>query len=333
MTTIGRVPVPPASELPLVSIVTPSLNQGRFIADAIESIRAQDYPRIEHIVMDGGSRDETPAVVARYADGLTWISKPDNGQSHAINRGFRLASGEILSWLNADDRLLPGAVRAVVDAFRADSRAMLVYGDGDLIDVSGRKLWPFRFTEPFNLRRLIEVGDFILQPAAFVRRGALEAVAYLDEDLHWCMDWDLWIRIGQRFPVRYLPVPLAQARIHPDTKTSRGGLVKIREMHRIIRRHSRRWLPPILVIHGGGALYRLGCRVLGRVPDRPMSEPDASRPLSSIPWAARLLDRVLETGRLPWERTPDPELRRLTAGGEQIRGAALLRQPDDGPPA
>jgi glycosyltransferase involved in cell wall biosynthesis len=319
--TIDRVPAPEDPRLPLVSIVTPSLNQGRFIADTIESVRAQDYPRIEHIVMDGGSRDETPAIVARYLDRLTWISEPDAGQSHAINRGLRMASGEILSWLNTDDRLLPGAVRAVVDAFRADPDVMMVYGDGDLIDASGQKLWPFRFTEPFNLRRLVEVGDFILQPAAFVRREALEAVEYLDEDLHWCMDWDLWIRIGQRFRVRYLPLPLAQARIHPDAKTSRGGLAKIREMHRIIRRHSRRWLPPILVIHGGGALYRLGCRALGRTPDRPMSEPGASRPLSTIPWAARLLDRVIETGRLPWERTADPELQRPAIAGDGIPGA------------
>jgi glycosyltransferase involved in cell wall biosynthesis len=307
-------------QLPLVSIVTPSLNQGRFIAETIESVRAQDYPRIEHIVLDGGSQDETAEIVARYRDRLTWISEPDRGQSHAINRGFRMASGEILSWLNTDDRLLPGAVRAVVDGFRADPTVMMLYGDGDLIDAAGRKIWPFRFTEPFNLRRLIEVGDFILQPATFVRREALEAVEYLDEDLHWCMDWDLWIRIGQRFRVRYLPTPLAQARIHPDAKTSRGGFAKIREMHQIIRRHSQRRLPPILVIHGGGALYRLGCRALGRDPNRPMSEPGAARPLSTIPWASRLLDRVLETGRLPWEWTPDPELERpaMAAGSGTI---------------
>jgi glycosyltransferase involved in cell wall biosynthesis len=308
--------------LPLVSIVTPSLNQGRFIAETIESVRVQDYPRIEHIVKDGGSRDETPRIVARYLDRLTWISEADRGQSHAINQAFRMASGEILSWLNTDDRLLPGAVQAVVDAFRADPSVMMLYGDGDLIDASGRRLWPFRFTEPFNLRRLVEVGDFILQPATFVRREALEAVGYLDEDLHWCMDWDLWIRIGQRFRVRYLPLPLAQARIHPDAKTSVGGFAKIREMRQIIRRHSRRRLPPILVIHGGGALYRMGCRALGRDPNRPMSEPGASRPLSTIPWASRLLDRVLETGRLPWEWTPDPELERSAmAAGSGTPGA------------
>jgi hypothetical protein len=192
---------------------------------------------------------------------------------------------------------------------------MLVYGHGDLIDGAGRKLWPFRFTEPFNLRRLIEVTDFILQPAAFVRRGAFEAVGYLDEGLHWCMDWDLWIRIGRRFPVCYLPVPLAQVRLHPDTKTNRGGFAKIREMRRVVRRYSRRWLPPVLIIHTGGVLYRRGCRILGRSPDRPMSDGDA---LSERPWASRLLDRLLETGRLPWEWT-DPGLRR--SGGSVARAA------------
>ncbi len=317
-------------EWPLVTIVTPSLNQGRFIAETIESVLAQDYPRIEYIVMDGVSRDETRSVAARYADRLTFISEPDNGQTQAINRGFQIASGEILSWLNADDRLLPGAVRAIVDAFRADQGAMLVYGDGDLIDVAGRPLRPFRFTEPFNLRRLVEVGDFILQPAAFFRRAALDAVGRLDEGLHWCMDWDLWIRIGRRLPVRYLPVPLAQVRIHPEAKTSRGGFSKIREMHRIVRRHSRRRLPPILVIHGCGAVYRFGCRALGRVPYRPMSEPGSSRPLSTIPWASRLLDGVLDTGRLPWEWTPDPELRRAEMStGSRMPSSVTSRSAHD----
>lgn len=291
--------------LPLVSIVTPSLNQARFIRDTIESVRGQDYPRIEHLVLDGGSRDGTLDILAGYP-GLRWTSGPDGGQTHAINGGFRMATGEILSWLNADDALLPGSITAVVEAFRADPAAMMVYGDGDLIDAEGRPLQPFRFTEPFNLRRLIEVHDYILQPAAFVRRPALEAVGYLDESLNWCMDWDLWIRIGRRFPVRYLPRRLAQARIHADTKTSRGGWPKVREMHRILRRHSGRRVAPILVIQGGGTLYRMLGGALGRLPGQPAPE----SALSPVGWAYRLMNRLIETGRLPWEWTPDPALRR-----------------------
>ena len=291
--------------LPLVSIVTPSLDQGRFIADTIESVLAQDYPRIEYIVLDGGSRDGTLEILARYGTRVRWLSEPDRGQTAALNRGFRLVSGDIVSWLNADDVLLPGAVSAVVEALAADPDAAMVYGDGELMDVAGRTLRPFRFTEPFNLRRLIEVSAFILQPAAFVRRGALQSVGYLDERLNWCMDWDLWIRIGSRHRVAFLPRPLARVRVHPESKTSRGGIAKILEMHRVLRRHSRRWLPPIIVIHTGGMLYRAVCRRMGFVPDSP-----SGRPLSRIGWVARWLDRVLDRGQLPWEWWSRPELRR-----------------------
>jgi glycosyltransferase involved in cell wall biosynthesis len=299
--------------LPLVSIVTPSLNQGRFIEATIESVRGQDYPRIEHLVVDGASRDQTLEILARHSPPLRWVSAPDAGQSPAINRGFRMASGEIVSWLNADDLLLPGSVRAVVDAFRSNPGTMMVYGDGRLIDVDGGLLQPFRFTEPFNLRRLIEVHDYILQPAAFVRREALEAVGYLDESLQWSMDWDLWIRIGQRFPVRYLPIPLAEVRIHADTKTSQAGLPKLLEMHRIVRRYSRRRLPPVLLIHGAGTLYRIGCRLLGRTPGQAGS-PAGGSPGSLRRWAHRLMDRIIETGHLPWDRRPEPALRRPAPG-------------------
>jgi glycosyltransferase involved in cell wall biosynthesis len=292
------------AKLPVVSIVTPSFNQARFIRDTLESVRAQEYPRLEHIVIDGGSRDGTQEILARYPT-LRWVSEADTGQTGAINRGFRASSGEIVSWLNSDDVLLPGAVTAVVEAFLADPAAMLVYGDGDLIDADGRHLEPFRFTEAFTLRRLIEVHDYILQPAAFVRRPALEAVGFLDEGLSWCMDWDLWIRIGRRFPVRYLPRRLAQARVHPDSKTSRAGWPKLGEMRRVVRRHSGRRLPPVLVIHGGGTLYRMVCRMLGS-PGRPRR--DAK--WSPVAWAYRRMNRIVETGRLPWELGDDPALRR-----------------------
>jgi glycosyltransferase involved in cell wall biosynthesis len=306
------------TELPLVSIVTPSLNHGRFIEDSIESIRAQDYSRIEHLVLDGGSRDQTLKILARHGERIRWVSEPDRGQTAALNRGFRMASGEIVSWLNADDVLLPGAVRAVVDAFRAQPRLAMVYGDGELMNIAGRPLSPFRFTEPFNLRRLVEVSAFILQPAAFVRREVLGSVDYLDERLNWCMDWDLWIRIGERHQIGFLPRPLARVRIHPDSKTSRGGLPKILEMHGVVRRHSRRWLPPVLVIHAGGMLYRAVTRRLGLDPDS-----GGCRPLSEIRWISRALARVLERGQLPWELRARPHLRRTTPGSPRVLERAI----------
>src|SRR5262245_23221401 len=241
-------PSTPTDAHPLVSIVTPSLNRGSFIESAIASVQAQDYPRVEHIVVDGGSTDRTLAVLTEHSASVRGVSEPDAGQSTAINRGFRMAGGQILSWLNADDALHPGAVRAVVEEFRSDPAAMMVYGQADFVDAAGFRIEPLRRVEPFNLARLIEVHDYVVQPAAFVRREALVAVGYVDETLHWSMDWDLWIRIGRRFPVRYLPAPLATVRLHAETKTSRGGFSKLREMHRIVRRHSRRRFPPLLLI-------------------------------------------------------------------------------------
>ena len=300
----GVVPDRPPGFLgPLVSIVTPSLNQGRFIQSTIDSVRGQDYPWIEHVVVDGASSDDTLGILGRSSPPIRFVSEPDAGQTPAINRGFRMARGHILAWLNADDLLRPWAVSRVVEAFQTDPEVMMVYGRGDFVDEAGRGQRPFRFSEPFNLRRLVEVHDYILQPAAFVRREALEAVGYLDESLNWAMDWDLWIRIGRRFRVGYLPIDLAVVRLHPATKTSLAGAAKILEMHRIVRRHSRRRLPPSLLIHGTGTLYRMACRALGRSP---------SRRTWPVRFAYGLMERMIETGRLPWQLRPDPGVRRPT---------------------
>src|SRR5436190_2267527 len=147
----------------LVTVVTPSYNQGRFIRATIESVLSQDYPHIEYIVMDGGSSDETAAVVSEYGTRLQWISERDRGQSHAINKGFRLARGEIVSWLNSDDVILPGAVAHAVRAFERNPLLGAVYGEGYQIDIDGNVKHRFFATEPFNLWKLIYLSDYILQ--------------------------------------------------------------------------------------------------------------------------------------------------------------------------
>ncbi len=126
--------------LPLVSIVTPSLNQGQFIRETIETILSQDYDNLEYLVMDGGSTDETLEILRSYGTRLQWVSEPDAGQSQAVNKGWRRARGEILGWVNADDLLSPGAVRRAVEALAADSALGGVYGDCTYIDGSGRRL-------------------------------------------------------------------------------------------------------------------------------------------------------------------------------------------------
>jgi Glycosyltransferases involved in cell wall biogenesis len=122
---------------PLVTVVTPSYNQGRFIRATIESVLSQDYPNVEYIIMDGGSKDETASVAAEYAGRLTFISERDRGQSHAINKGFQMAKGEIVSWLNSDDTILPGAISHAAAAFEKNPSLGAVYGEGYLIDYDG----------------------------------------------------------------------------------------------------------------------------------------------------------------------------------------------------
>jgi len=229
--------------LPLVTIVTPSFNQGEFIADTIESVLSQDYPAIEYIVMDGGSTDSTLDVLRGYGDRVRWTSGPDGGQSDAINRGFVAASGEYIAWLNSDDLYVPGAIRAAVNELSQHPDAGFVYGRGEFIDREGALIGPCAHIEPWNLDRLLDQTNFLLQPATLLRRDKYMAIGGLRTELRYVMDYDLWIRLGSSFPVRYLPKVLARARVYGDTKTETGGLPRLEEMERMIRRNGGRGLP------------------------------------------------------------------------------------------
>ena len=237
----------PAPALPLVSIVTPSYNQGHFIRQTIESVLGQDYPNIEYWVVDGGSADETVAILREYAGDprFHWMSEPDGGQGDAINKGVRLTHGDLLAWLNADDIYLPGAVSRAVQALQDHPEAALVYGHAALIDRAGAVVEACAYVEPFSLRRLIHYGDFIMQPAAFFRRGPFLEVGGLNPSLHYSLDYDLWIKLALRYPVHYLPQVLARARIYPETKTASGGLDRLDEIARMIQPYGRRRLPAL----------------------------------------------------------------------------------------
>jgi glycosyltransferase involved in cell wall biosynthesis len=202
---------------PLVSIVTPSFNKGSFIEETILSIRNQDYSHIEHIVMDGGSKDGTLDILRKYEDRLTWISEPDKGQSDAINKGWRLAKGEIIAYLNADDTYTPGAVEAAVRFLADHPDVDLVYGKCSIISDQGRVIG--ECGEPYTLAGLVAGPNPIPQPAAFFRRRVLDEVGYLDTGLHMAMDHDLWVRIGSRFSIAYTPHTLASFRLCAGTKT------------------------------------------------------------------------------------------------------------------
>jgi glycosyltransferase involved in cell wall biosynthesis len=253
---------------PLVTIVTPSYNQGQFIRETIESVLTQDYARIEYLILDGGSTDETATVVAEYAGRLQFISERDRGQSHAINKGWRMAQGEIVTWVNSDDILLPGAVRHAVAAFERSPALGGVYGDGYLIDREGAVVLEIPAREPTNLWKLIYVGDYILQHTAYFRRTAIEEIGYLDEGLHWSMDWDLLIRLAQRYPMEYIPEWMGSWRMYDEAKSFSGGHRRFRELAALMRRHGKRRYPPAYFYYGLETYGKLLCeRIQQLTPD------------------------------------------------------------------
>jgi glycosyltransferase involved in cell wall biosynthesis len=224
-----------ASAMPLVSIITPSLNQGEFIEETIHSVLSQDYPRLEYIVVDGGSTDNTCDILRRYEGRLRWLSEKDRGQADAVNKGFRMARGEILGWLNSDDTYLPGAVAKAVQALLDAQDAMMVYGKAYYIDELGQMSGIYR-TEPFDIARLAE-WCFLCQPSVFLRSELFNHIEMLDVDLQYCMDYDLWIRIGQRFKIVYIDAFLANSRLYPGTKTLSHRDAIFREILQVVEKH------------------------------------------------------------------------------------------------
>ena len=205
------------ADLPLVSIVTPSLNQGQFIEETIRSVLDQDYPRIEHIVADGGSTDETLAVLERHPH-LIWVSEADRGQADAVNKGFAMARGEIFGWLNADDLYLPGAVSTAVDALRRTG-AGFVHGAWMQIDEHGETLRERIPAVPFDLDAQLNERNAVCQPGSFFTREAFESVGGLDVSYRYAMDYELWLKLGARVPVTHVDPVLGAYRFHPTSKT------------------------------------------------------------------------------------------------------------------
>jgi glycosyltransferase involved in cell wall biosynthesis len=229
-----------------ISLVTPVLNQAAFVGRTIESVLAQDYPRLEYIVQDGGSTDGTLEVIASLAARLTrWRSEADAGQADAINRGFAQASGDIMAWLNADDLLLPGALAAVASFFEQHPEVDVVYGDRVVIDEAGQEIG--RWALPPHADWHLSWWDFVPQETLFWRRRIWERVgARLDPSFGFAMDWDLLVRFrdaGARFA--HLPRYLGAFRVHPAQKTS----AQMRDV-------------------GQPEMERIRTRCLGRVPSR-----------------------------------------------------------------
>lgn len=249
-------------DLPTVSIVTPSFNQGDFIRETIESVLAQTYDRLEYIVVDGGSEDQTVDILKEYDGRIHWVSEPDQGQSDAINKGWRNSTGEIITWLNSDDLLAgPRVVERVEHAFTTRPDVDILYGDFEVVGVRGEHLFT-RKQAPFHRHVLLFANNFIV-PSAFCRRRILEEVGYLDVDLPWVMDLDFWLRAldaGATFQM--LPEPMWKHRFHPQSNTVGGRSEMVREFREIQGRHQPAWfqssgIGPRIVRRAYAGLLRL----------------------------------------------------------------------------
>lgn len=225
----------------LVSIVTPSFNQARYLEATICSVLAQNYQQIEYFVIDGGSTDGSVEIIQRYANQLTgWVSERDCGQTDAINKGFALAKGDILAWINSDDTYQPGAVNDAVFYLKEHPDAGMVYGDTDFINERGEKIgqFPARQTDYHRLR---QGYVHIPQQASFFRADLWRQVAPLDPTFYFAMDYDLWIRLAKLAPLVYLPRSWANFRLHGDAKTITADERCWPEMLRIHRRDGGSW--------------------------------------------------------------------------------------------
>ncbi len=227
---------------PLISIVTPSFNQAKYLQATIQSVLEQDYPNLEYIIVDGGSTDGSIDIIRAYQDQLAWwTSETDQGQTDAINKGFARARGEILAWINSDDTYQPGAITAAVSFLQTNPDIGLVYGDVNYIDAIGAVIGRFNAKQT-DYRRLRRGGVYLPQQAAFWRAALWRQVGPLDSSFYFAMDYDLWVRLARVAEIRYLPGQYwANFRLHDDAKTIAADERCWPEMLRIHRRDGGSW--------------------------------------------------------------------------------------------
>ncbi len=230
------------TSLPNITVITPSYNQGKYIEQTIESILKQGYPNLEHLVVDGGSTDQTLDILHKYEEQLHWVSERDRGQSHAINKGLQPATGDVICYLNSDDLFTPGALSKVGRFFRDHPRAFWLTGKCRIIDQNGQEIRrPGTIYKNFCLHwhslNLLSVMNYISQPTTFWRKEALERVGLFDERWYFAMDYDYWLRLGQHYKLWFLDEYLACFRVHPASKGSSSAKSQFDEQLEVAKQH------------------------------------------------------------------------------------------------
>ena len=254
-----------------ISIITPSYNQEIFIGETILSVLNQDgnYD-LEHIIIDGKSTDGTDSILKKYKDKIRIICEKDNGQAEAINKGFSLASGEIIGWLNSDDIYHKDTIRRVIGFFEEHPDKQWAYGKCNIVDAHGMEIrrlitrYKNRRQKKFRLRRLFH-ENFISQPAVFFRKKFLYETGFLDTDLQYTMDYDLWIRMALKSTPGYIPFYLASFRRHETSKSETSYVRQFKEQLSVTKRYSKRktdyWIQYVLnqrVLFSYGILNKWG---------------------------------------------------------------------------
>jgi glycosyltransferase involved in cell wall biosynthesis len=219
---MDQVKLNSSSDWPKVSIVTPSYNQAGFIEETIRSVLLQQYPNIEYIIIDGGSTDGSVDIIRKYEPWLSyWVSEPDRGQSHAINKGWNHSSGDVIAWLNSDDLYEPNTFRDIALYFAENPEIHMIYGDCKIINKESEITDDAPIHE-YDLKPLVCNEWFISQPTVFIRKEVLEIVGFINESFYMVMDWEFFLRIALAgFTIKYFKCPLARFRIWEDAKTTR----------------------------------------------------------------------------------------------------------------
>lgn len=240
-------PHPVVADSPLrVSVIVPNFNGAAFLPRTLASIEAQTYPSIEVIIIDGGSTDGSLEIIADWADRLSLrvVSEPDSGQPEAINKGFRMAGGEVMGWINSDDLLTPRSVELAAERFSADPELGFVWGFCLVVDADER---PMTIQNPYvreDLADLRRHRNYVSQPGSFYRRAVVEAFGPLSEELHYLFDYDFFLRVAGQARAEFIPEVMAWFRIHDTSKTGSQERAFLREEPGVYRANGGRWLSP-----------------------------------------------------------------------------------------